>query len=271
MRFQYHDLQPSSLVCYTSLSSCVRASHSHGFSAYQSLHYSVSSFHPVTSDFLTYVSIHNLLKSLFLCHTNSYLKNAFFPDVVASFVSCLYSTSSILPKYTHKSWWLHTIAVKDHVFLMENLHYQVGEIFSELDTVGLQKINTCNHPFSRCFRQIWLLRPIAESSDSANLPPSHCLCPEPLLLPLLPEGVSGKTRRNRLLWQTNRVNMMATKLKFYLHTANLPSVLAQNLWLRTPTQTTTFFYHCVRTCVVTAPQTRRRSHIKLTLFTLSPS
>ena len=51
---------------------------------------------------------------------------------------------------------IHSVAVNDHVFLVEDLQYRVTKIFPEEGSVRLQKINCRNRPFKRSLKHIWL-------------------------------------------------------------------------------------------------------------------
>ena len=76
---------------------------------------------------------------------------------------------------------IHSVAVNDHVFLVEDLQNRVTKIFPEEGSVRLPKINCRDRPFKRSLKQIWLPHPATcEVSVTANLPTANCFCPEPI-------------------------------------------------------------------------------------------
>ena len=82
----------------------------------------------------------------------------------------------------------HSVAVNDHVFLVEDLQYRVTKIFPEEGSVRLQKINCRDRPFKRSLKQIWLPPPVTcEVSVTADLPTANCFCPEPMPPQILPD------------------------------------------------------------------------------------
>ena len=82
----------------------------------------------------------------------------------------------------------HSVAVNDHVFLVEDLQYRVTKIFPEEGSVRLQKINCRDRPFKRSLKQIWLPPPAtSEVSVTADLPTANCFCPEPMPPQILPD------------------------------------------------------------------------------------
>ena len=93
----------------------------------------------------------------------------------------------LLPVLT-SSGRIHSVAVNDHVFLVEDLEYRVTKIFPEEGSVRLQKINCLDRPFMRSLKQIWLPpSAICEVSVTADLPTANCFCPEPITPQNLPD------------------------------------------------------------------------------------
>ena len=88
---------------------------------------------------------------------------------------------------------IHSVAVNDHVFLVEDLQYWVTKISPEEGSVQLQKINCRDRPFKRSLKQIWLPPPATcEVSVTTDLLTANCFCPELIPPQILPD-VSDST------------------------------------------------------------------------------
>ena len=121
---------------------------------------------------------------------------------------------------------IHSVAVNDHVFLVEDLQYRVTKLIPEEGSVRLQKIN-CRFRFFKCsLKQIWLPPPATcEVSVTADLPTANCFCPEPKPPQLLPDVSDSAVQID--LPQRDAMNEWVSLMTDYSSVDNLEKAVSE--------------------------------------------
>ena len=129
----------------------------------------------------------SLLVNTFFCFSHSPYRSFLFQSFFRSYFNFFQQPQQSLPVLT-SSGRIHSVAVNDHVFLVEDLQYRVTKIFHEEGSVRLRMINCRDCLFKRSLKQIWLLPPAtSEVSVTADLPTAKCFCPEPIPPQIFPD------------------------------------------------------------------------------------